>query len=374
MALVTLCLLSLIPYLSFLFHFISPIRIIGRIRRQAELALEPRRRGAIDQARAQVIEAIEELEDIASGSPDGADRAISMASVDALAELVEHYASKKAELPPDWFAISGGLASDPDFVAMDASALGGIEAQGTWLEVKVLRQYLALLSGSLGRPRGVATLVTLNTRRLAESRAIPVDLSIRFFNSYLRASITGRDARTGYYALSQYRMLAESLMSAGDTEATIEIAGHLRYYGRLGYEVSQPFLLEVVAYDVALLVEQAASEDAVAVDTLLDLLLEIDAETGRSEHEAPIRGVRRAQIQLATFFLERGDDEDRARRIFDDMKHDPTERLELIRNELLTETDPQYREFTDRGVNFAYLAPSRHDALERFFGWLNAEA
>jgi len=369
MGLVTLCMLSLIPYLSFLFRFISPLRVIRRIRRQAEVALRPGRRDDIDWARALIIETTEELEDVARGTRDGADRGISMASVDALAEFVEHYAEVKPELPRAWFALSEGIARDPDFVAMDQTALRTIDEEGTWLEVKVLRQYFALFTESLGHARDVASLITLNTRSLAERGALPDRLAMQFFNSYLRASINGRDLRTAYYVLNQYRMLAEASMDARDDAAATEIAEHLRYYGRLGYEMSQAFLLEVVAYDIALLVERAAKDGHAEVDALLDLLLEVDAETEREEHEAPLRGVRRSQIGLAAFFLERGD-EARARRIFDDLADDPPERLQLIHEELLAETNPQYREFTDRGVNFSYLEPSRRDQLDQFFGWL----
>lgn len=369
MGLVTLCLLSLIPYLSFLFRFISPLRVIERIRQQAELALRPGRLGDVDRARAQVIEATEELEDVARGARDGSDRGISMASVDALAEFVEHYSSVRAELPPAWFALSDALLRDPDFVAMDQSALRAIDEQGSWLEVKILRQYFALYSESLGRARDVASLIALHTRRLGEAGNVPLVLAMQFLNSYLRAAINARDPRTAYYALNQYRMLGEARLRAGDGTLAIEVAEHLRYYGRLGYEMGQSFLLEVVAYDVALLVERAAEAGRGEVDALLGLLLQVDAETSRLEQKAPVRGVRRAQIQLATFFLER-DDEARARRIFDDLAHDPPERLALIRDELSAETNPQYREFTDRGVNFSYLVPARRAQLGRFFAWL----
>ena len=369
MALVTLCLLSLLPYLSFLFRFISPLRVIGRIRQQAEAALQPSRRRDMDRARAAVIEATEELQDIARGTQDGGDRGISMASVDALAEFVRYYARLKPELPESWLKLSVGIAHDPDFVALDPHAARTINDEGIWLEVKVLRQYFALFSECLGRARDVASLIALNTRLLAESGDLPLRLSLQFFNSYLRAAINSRDLRTAYYVLNQYRTLAEARMEARDTAAVTAIADHLRYYGRLGYEFGQPFLLEVAAYDISLLVEYAATHDFDELDPLLDLLLEVDAESEHEAQEEPLRGVRRAQIQLATFFLER-QDEAHARRIFEDLRGDPPERLQLIHEELLAETNPQYREFTDRGVNFSYLEPSRRDELERFFGWM----
>ena len=78
--------------------------------------------------------------------------------------------------------------------------------------------------------------------------------------------------------------------------------------------------------------------------------------------------MRRAQVQLATFFLARGD-EPHARRIFEDMKDERSERLAAVRDELLTEERAQYWEFTDRGVNFSYLPPERRAHVARFFSW-----
>ena len=83
--------------------------------------------------------------------------------------------------------------------------------------------------------------------------------------------------------------------------------------------------------------------------------------------------MRRAQIQVAAFFLERGD-EARARRVFEDMSGETRERLTAIRAELEAEKEPGYREFTDRGVNFAYLEPARRAKLPEFFAWFDDAA
>ena len=87
-----------------------------------------------------------------------------MASVDALAEFLEYYAAVKPELPRAWFALTEGIARDPDFVAMDQTALATIDDEGTWLEVKVLRQYFALFTESLGRARDVPSVESVLCR------------------------------------------------------------------------------------------------------------------------------------------------------------------------------------------------------------------
>jgi hypothetical protein len=322
--------------------------------------------------RAGVIEAIEDLEDVARSAREHSDRSISMAAIGALAGLLREYAPLRSALPARWFEVEGALLDDPDFVSMAPVALAEIREQRIWLETKVLRQYLALFGESLGDARDIANRIALETRRLGveaiESHPALLDLVIRFFNSYLRAAVNARDLRTAYYVLDQYRLLAEATLTAGDRRRTLEVAGHLRYYGQLAYEMGQSFLLEAVAYDVARLVERAVEGERAEAGPLLDLFLSVDREPESPEQEERLRGVRRAQVQLATFFLVRGD-EANARRIFEDMRDERPERLAAVREELEAEERSQYWEFTDRGVNFSYLPPERRAHLARFFSW-----
>jgi quinoprotein glucose dehydrogenase len=370
--LVTLCLASLLPYFGFLFRFLAPTQVIARIRGIALDSVRRGRRGGVAGARASVIEAIEELEDVARSAREHSDRSISMAAIAALASLLRDYQSIRGELPEGWFEIDGSLALDPDFVSMAPSAVKEIREQRIWLETKVLRQYLALFGESLGDARDIANLIALESRRLGveaiASHPHLLALVIRFFNSYLRSAVNGRDLRTAYYVLDQYRLVSEATLEAGDGRHTLEIAGHLRFYGLLAYETDQPFLLEAVAYDLARLVERAVELRRPEAAPLLDLFLQVDREPASPEQEERLRGVRRAQVQLAAFFLA-GGDELRARRIFEDLAHERPERIAAVRAELESEDRSQYWEFTDRGVNFSYLPPERRAHLARFFSW-----
>ncbi len=374
LALVSLCLAALLPYFGFLFSFVDPTNVIGRIRDQAVTRIQRATRRTLVGTRASVIEAIEELEDVARGAREHSDRSISMAAISALAGLLREYAPLRSQLPASWFEIEGALAADPDFVSMAPVTVAEIREQRIWLETKVLRQYWALFGESLGDARDIANLIALQTRQLGVgaigSHPALLDLVIRFFNSYLRAAVNGRDQRTAYYVLDQYRLLGEATLAAGESRRTFEIAGHLRYYGLTANEMSQPFLLVAVAYDLARLVECAVEADRADAGALLDLFLQVDREPESPEQEERLRGVRRAQVQLATFFLARGE-EPQARRIFEDMRDERHERLAAVREELVAEERAQYWEFTDRGVNFGYLPPERRAHLARFFSWFD---
>jgi hypothetical protein len=372
MAMVTASLLILLPYFAFVFSFLSPLNVVDHLRVQATRAIAKAvRRQSVSQ-RAEALEGVEELEDVALNAMEHKDRAISMASVDALAELLIDYGRMRDDLPAEWFAIDGPLAHDPDFISMAPALFDEISSKRTWFEMKVLRQYHALFTESLNRMRDVGNLIALNTRRIAiaspPDRNDIYDLALRFFNSYLRAAINAKDVRTAYYVCHQYRILAEQSLDAGDGDRAIQIARYFRYYGQLGFAAGSPFLLEAMAYDLALVVERSVEKDSPATDSLLGVFLEVDRESESPEQEMRVRGVRRAQVQLATFFLVRGDTA-RARSVFDDMAEEKPERLRSIREELLSEVEPLYWELTDRGVNFGYLPPDRRAKLSEFFGW-----
>ncbi len=376
MSLVTLSMLGLLPYIYFVFNFLSPISVIEKISSNAYRAIAGARSSNVAAARRKVQSAVDELQDVARGAIEGGDRSIAMATVNALADLIVAYEPIRSQLPEAWFDIADFLAEDPDFVALAPQSIDEIRSQGLWLETKIFRRFLSLLTQASGSSRDVANLIGIRSQRIAVelgcSRGDLLTLCIRAFNSYLRATINVRDPRTAYYLMNQYRMVAEHLLEIGNNDAAVEIAGYFHEYGQLAHGLGMSFLLETAAYDLGQLVETAVRTDSVLIDQLLDRVLELDLEIKEESHEESLLGVRRAQIQLATLFLQLGQ-ESRARRIAEDLKGERLERLERLRTEMLADDRDQFWELIDRGTNFKYLAPERRPFLEPLFRWLRGE-
>ena len=144
----------------------------------------------------------------------------------------------------------------------------------------------------------------------------------------------------------------------------------MRYYGQIAYDADMKFLIETVAYDLFRLIEFAEQHESPSTDALLAIFLEVDRpEEPLDGDEDRLLGVRRIQAQLAAALLYRGD-QARANLIRDDMREERPERLALIRDELARETHSNYWEYTDRGVNFAYLPPEQLPHMEAFFAGL----
>lgn len=356
------CLLLLVPYMYFVFTFLSPISVIERICRDAYRAIVRTRVSRIEQDQARVLEALDKLQDVARSALQQGDRGIALAAVNATAELLFDYARAREQLPAEWFRVTDTVRGDADFLALAPEYVEEIRADGTWLEQKLLRRYLALLGQSSPGARDVAYLIGINTARIATElgRQQPqiLELAKRAMNSYLRTTIGTRDLRTAYYLMHLYRQTASTLLEHGGSDRAVEIAAFLGEYGRLAHRAGLSFLLETAAHDLVELIQDAADRSPGTLDVLLDLVLALDEEVRAEEHVDSLLGVRRSQMQLAAFLLERNWPE-RARRVARDLATERPERLNRLRSGFETDDRQQFWELTDRGLNFAWLAPER---------------
>jgi hypothetical protein len=374
MVTMTAALLVMIPYFAYVFAFLDPERIVLRLQQQALAeALGRGHARAFEARQHKVLLGIEQLADVAVNSISQKDRIIASRGADALRDLTIAYADSKADLEESWFTIGQLLRRNPDFVGMAPESVDELSAQRTWLEWKVLRQYQTIYTESLNRMRDVSQLVAINTRYIGEKAILTDDaqvlsLTIKFFNTYLRATLNARDVRSAYNTLHQYRQVAEAILNAGWNEQVIEVAQHFKYYGQTANACGLAFINETAAYDLCTLCELAHSVRFPLERELLGILLEVDKVPETEAQEISLRGVRKAQLKLATFYLVRGAEE-LARLIWRDMEHERSERLQSIRAEMLAVKDKHFWEVIDRGHNFDYLDPERRDQLETFYSW-----
>jgi hypothetical protein len=375
-ALVSASLLAILPYFAYVFDFLSPTRVIQRIQlagssRLDRLARSPRN---VEGARVGVARAVDQLGDIALNSVDKKDKPLTLSAVAALAAIATRAIAVKSRLPAPWFDTSHLAQIDQDFIALHPDTVRALTERRTWVEMKVLRQFQEVFGEAVNRVRDVCHLIAIHTRGVAMAALAAGDrptvaLAIRFLNTYMRNAINARDVRTAYNLMNEYRLLGERALAAGDGALVLEVGGHIQFYGQLAFHANLAFLLETAAYDLCALVETTARSDDDLQDRLLAIVIDVDREPegGRSQ-EASLRGVRKAQVKLATHYLALGD-ERRARRIFDDMRGEDPERLRSIRAELERVEAAEYWEVSDRGINFEWLPPERRLYLDRFYAW-----
>ena len=219
------------------------------------------------------------------------------------------------------------LRADPDFVALAADSLDDLATRRTWLEWKGLRQIREVFGAALTTMPEMAHVVAIDTRYVGEAALAAGDrevlvLTVKFMNTYLRAALNARDVRTAYNVLNQYRQLAESLLEtrnalaaggAGRHRRPLQVLRAARARHRPGVRDRDRRLRHVRAVR-----DGERAYDAACHDRLLAVFLEIDREPETQAEEHALRGVRKAQAKLASYYLLH-DQPARARRIYDDM-------------------------------------------------------
>ncbi len=382
----TVGLVLMAPYFGYVFWFLEPMNIIARIRNGA--IADARRgvraaRGRFDELQAATLTAMEELTDITSNSISGKDKIIASGAVDALKDFCLAYVAIKPSVTLDaadqhfWLRIGPSLRRNPDFVAMDPESLADLQARGTWVEWKVMRQYLGIYNEALASMGDINYLVAIDTRYIGEAASKRHDvelirLTYRFMNSFLRTTLNARDVRTAYNVMNQYRLLVEALLADGHGALALEGVRHMTYYGHVSFDMKLVFVTETVAYDVGALCQLAHQRENAEEEAMLEHFLNLDRPLRSMAQESALLGVRKAQVKLAAYYLSQGEDA-KARRIAEDMAAEPKARLEQVRHALETVTSKDFWEIIDRGRNFEYMPPEERTRLGQFFGWLGFE-
>ena len=373
---VTASLVMLIPYFAYVFAFLDPEKVIARIGHQvldAVLARGAARRdrGDLDLRQASCVAGLEHLSDIAVNTVAQKDKIIATGAVTALREFAVKFLKEKGALPAEWFVLGARIHGNPDFIALAPDSLRSLEHKKVWVEWKVLHHFRSVFSEALDHLPELAHVVAIETRYIAEEALKHGDrevlvLAIRYFNTYLRGALNQREVRACYNIFHQYRLLAEHMMRKGHSDLVLEIGRCLAYYGQTAHKADLGFVTETAAHDLAVLCERAYGHDIACHDTLLGIFLEVDKEAETHAQEQTLRGVRKAQVKLATFYMSK-DALTHADRICADMRGEKPERMASIRAELVAVNEKEFWEVTDRGVNFDFLDPSRKEKLDEFF-------
>jgi hypothetical protein len=376
-------LVVMLPYFAYVFRFLEPGNLIERIRKEAvdELQDGAAESDAKKVAAAQLpaLTAMEELTDITSNSISGKDKIIASRAVDAIKDFVLEYLALKQKANKAWFRIGAEIRDNPDFVAMDPESLADLETERTWLEWKALRQYLGIYAEAQASMPDINYLIAIDTRYIGEAALAAkdrhlVDLSFRFMNSYLRAALNARAVRTAYNVLNQYRLMVEAMITGGEHDQAVEGVRHMIYYGRTSFDLQLGFVTETVAYDVGAICEFAHQQTAGQLDDrMLTMFLDLDQPLRARRQESALQGIRKAQLKLACYYLDKGQT-GRARRIADDMAGEDSSRLTAIREQLERVKSKEFWEIIDRGRNFEYMPSRQRAQMAAFFELLRPPA
>ena len=367
LALVTVAVALLFPYLYYVFRFLHPNTLLERLEAEiaADLRSAVRRQGQSARYRKAVSEGIEHIANIAIRSVDRADRNTAIESVLSLERVARTYWTFKSQLPVPWFEAEPGF-----FLGFGSRAVTEFTAAGIWAEMKIFSQLRQVISAAVPRMHDLVSAIAKTSRKLGLDDTVSSDEALRnmvvdYFNTFIRLAIIRKDDRSVFTLFDQYRMLAEALNSTHPVLVQ-EIAYYFEYYGQVARDSGLPFLVSAIAHDLGLLVQSAFQSWAPNRQTLLERFLNYDLKT-----KLPLPGVKKAHAILASYLMLNNQVEQVAliRASFQGLNR---EMIKEIGDELLQITRQDYWEVNERRINMDYVPDIQREQLRQFFESLDA--
>ncbi|MFH0733781.1 MAG: DUF2254 family protein [bacterium] len=379
--LIALSVLIVIPHFSYVFNFLRPNNFLNYVKDNTIKIFDDMVGENVQYnnfQKDQINYNINFIGDIALNSVHQGDRAVSLLALSVLKEIMIEYSKRKKDLPEGWFKLTGNEYLDPDFSNYSDFVMTRIEAKQNVLERKIFRLYELIFNNSRTTLRDVASGVLLYSELIAVEFIRNKDLTslntvFKYYNSYLRSAITGKDPRSAFNAFEHYRIIGEKLLDTYPEEVE-KVSFYFKYYGQEANKYSVLFILETAAHDLCRINELAFEKKVPNLLKLLDFFLNLDEPIGEAvqendtHKELSLIGVRVAQAKLAGFYLLHGNTE-LAKIIYTDMKIEPDYRIQKIKETILQTSEEEFWEITPRGVNFNYVKPELRNSVIEFFSW-----
>lgn len=392
------CIITLVPYFIYVFKFLEPNSIISKIENDVlKNAKRARRiitnnpskiRKKNDAFQLHVVQGIDQLTDIVLNSIDKKDKILATNCIKSLSNFSINYIDLKGDgrFNEAWFYPSDYVRyNNADFVTLMDDSFEVILNEKTWVEHKLFRQLHNVFQESVNKARDICNFTAqcfyiIGNQAVKKKDFNVTQLVIKFFNTLLRTTLNAMDVRTCFNLLNQYKLFGLALADLGEEKILIDVANHFKYYGILAKETKKlPFILETAAHDLCDLCKRAYLNKLDKKSKILNIILNVDEPLDGEKEESSLRGIRKAQIILATFFLSAGGNDGiaKARRILDDIldevdrKNGGYERIYSMIRELKY-LKAEFWEIIDRGMNLDYVPIAQKKYLQVFMDWINA--
>ena len=261
----------LFPYVLYTFEVMRAETLVSGIMRRAQRSLKHR---------ANLMTCVAQVTDIAVGSLQLGDTPVCLLSIEVLGQfLANDYLPAKKKMGADWFKV--GHAELPG--ASD-QIIAEVNRAKTWFEYLVMSSFVDLVGLAPVHRKEAVHAIAVATRKIGLA-AIEVgdpevaELSLRFFNTYLRTAINRSAPTFASGIMNEYRRYAIGALE-WRRDLAVEAAAHLLRYGRHFDEAGMPAIFGAAAEDVADLAIEARVRDPqvsfrlaqLMVRNLLDLI------------------------------------------------------------------------------------------------------
>ena len=252
----------LLPYVSYIFEVMRAEALVESIMRRAkrELRAATNSRHA-HRHRASLMTSIAQVTDIAFGSIQLGDMPVCVLTIDVLGRfLADDYLTVKKGFAPDWFQVSHG-----EMPGASDQIVAEVNRAQTWFAYTIMSSFVDMVGLTPVHRKEAVHAIAVATRdagiaaiRAGDSEV--AELCMRFFNTYLRASINRSAPTFASGIMNEYRRFAIGALE-WRPDLSVEAAAHLLRYGRHFEEAGMPATLGAAAEDVADLAIEARARD-----------------------------------------------------------------------------------------------------------------
>lgn len=350
--------IMLIPYFYYIVGFLDPTRILARIRDEAILGIgDGESPSHMRQVQSVLHQRLHHIGTIILKTIDRGERAVTLEGIECFQQILNDYHARKQRMSAEWFHLDRR-----DFVGLSAEALAILQEDKTWVEHRVLSLIFLAYQAALAKTQDVVSSISEASRAIAldadqrgDDKAL--ELSVRFFNNYLRESIKRKDIHAIYDLCYQYQLLAKALCHR--PALVKKIGGYFRIYSRMAEASGLGFVTQLMAVDLSRIVRHAYEQQCPAGGDLLE-------ELQRMGHAGEDRAlVVKVKLALGGFFLDKQFSNEVAK-VRANLSDVPPTTLAALGNELLTMEDRSFWEVTDRQIMLEWTPPSERPGIQRF--------
>jgi hypothetical protein len=355
----------LFPYVLYIFEVMRPETLMDGIFRSAARSLrlaanerDPRRR------RTDLMTSVAQVTDIAFGSIQLGDMLVAVQGIDSLGDFVAtNYIPRKKSLGAEWFKV--GHAELPG--ASD-QILTEVNRARTWFTYSVLSSFVDMVGLTPVHRKEAVHAVAVATRKIGEA-AIEVgdpevaELSVRFFNTYLRVAINRSAPFFASGIMNEYRRFAIGALE-WRRDLSIESASHLLRYGRHFDEAGMPAIFGAAAEDVADLAIEAHVRDPQVAFRLAQLLVRNLLELIPNARPIGLNGIFKAVAKLGCWAMA-SDEKDMTHVLLEGIAAAPPDFVDAALSRMETMQTGLFWEVNERVVSFDWLDQPLRDEIPR---------
>src|SRR5467141_4771521 len=353
------------PYIGYIFAVMRAETLVNSIRTHARRHLAKAvARKPVGRYRNALLTSINQVTDIALGSVVLGDMPVCMLTIGVLGEfLAQDYSKVKKGFGPDWFQVGHAeLPGDSDQIVAE------VNRAHTWVEYTVLSSFVHMVGLTPAHRKEAVHAIAVATRDIglaAIDRGDPevAELTVRFFNTYLRAAVNQSAPTFASATMNEYRRFAIGALE-WRPDLSVEAANHLLRYGRHFDEAGMPAIFGAAAEDVADLAIEARSRDPEVTRRLALLLVRNLLELIPNARPIGLNGLFKAVAKL-TFWAMAADSREVAHMLVEGMAAAPPDFVDAALDRMESMQNGLFWEVNERVIAFDWVDESLRAEIPR---------